>query len=380
MPKLPDRKTCCGCSACFAICPVQAIRMVADEEGFLQPVVDRSRCTECGRCEAVCPVLHPNEPRQPLAVYAAQVRDDNIRMQSSSGGLFTALAEEVLRHNGIVFGAGWDITGMRVVHKPAVTSAELAELRGSKYVQSDMGETFVAVKAQLGVGRQVMFTGCPCQVDGLKRYLGHEYAHLLCVEVICNSVPSPMVLEAFCRAESPPITHFIFRDKRLGWPYNLSATIMPKYHPLWQTGVTVRRSCLNCPSKSFRSVADLTIGDAWGVERYAPEMDDNRGCSVCFVNTGRGHLLLHCLGDALCMKRIGYDDSIAAQPCVHGRFAALDINFQRREHFFKRLAIERTDVGRLTRTALKRSFLKNIRRIIRRGSRKAIRIITKNGA
>lgn len=379
MPKLPDRETCCGCSACFAICPVQAIRMVADEEGFLQPVVDRTRCTECGRCEAVCPVLHPNEPRQPLAVYAARVRDDNIRMQSSSGGLFTAFAEEVLRHNGIVFGAGWDITGMRVVHKPAVTSAELAELRGSKYVQSDMGETFVTVKAQLEDGRRVLFTGCPCQVDGLKRYLGHEYAHLLCVEVICNSVPSPMVLEAFCRAESPPITHFIFRDKRLGWHNSLTDGMRKYYHPLWQTGVTVRRSCLNCPSKSFRSVADLTIGDAWGIERYAPEMDDNRGASACFVNTKNGQLQLQGLGDALWKKTIRYEDAIAAQPCVHGRLTLLERNFAQREQFFRKLLLERCNIRRLTRKALHWSLIRMPRGPYWRGAYKMARLILQGG-
>lgn len=332
MANLPDREACCGCSACFAACPRHAIRMVADDEGFLQPSVDASRCVQCGRCEAVCPVLRPNPPRQPLAVYAARVRDDNIRMQSSSGGLFTALAEEVLTRNGIVFGAGWDQSGMRVVHKAAETSEALAELRGSKYVQSDMGEIFGAVKTQLEAGRQVLFTGCPCHVAGLKAFLHKDYANLLCVDLICHAVPSPKVF-ALYKAElelrhGAKAKSIAFRNKDMGWKHFSMALSFEnglEYRQALDADpfcrgflreLYNRPSCHQCKFRELRSGADITLADYWNVQQRFAELDDDRGVSLILVNTTQGQGTFETMNSRLTWRPSDFADAKQCNPAL----------------------------------------------------------------
>lgn len=169
--------------------------MVADEEGFLRPQVDAAKCVGCHRCEQVCPVLHPSEPDVSPTAYAAYTKDENLRRQSSSGGIFTELAKPIIECGGVVFGCVWERPQLVAIHAKAETLEALAEIRGSKYVQSDLRETFREAKTALLAERQVLFSGTPCQIAGLNAFLGKYYENLLTVEIICHGTPSPVVFD-----------------------------------------------------------------------------------------------------------------------------------------------------------------------------------------
>lgn len=188
MIRIVDKRDCCGCSACVQRCPKHCITLQEDAEGFLYPYVDESSCIDCGLCEKVCPMLHSGEPRKPLVVYAARNRNEKVRLQSSSGGVFTALAETVVHEGGVVFGVCFD-EKWEVVHTYADNCDELVKFRGSKYVQSKMGDCYQQVETFLKAGRKVLFSGTPCQIRGLKLFLRKEYENMLAVDVICHGVP-----------------------------------------------------------------------------------------------------------------------------------------------------------------------------------------------
>ena len=171
--------------------------MQPDEEGFAYPCVDESLCVNCGLCERVCPSLHPKAPREPISVYAAKAKDDVLRMESSSGGLFSLLARQIISDGGIVYGAAIRGTDLSVCHCSAENEEELSWLRGSKYVQSDVGDTYGNVRTQLDAGRKVLFSGTPCQVAALRNFLARDYEDLVCVEVICHATPSPLAWRKF---------------------------------------------------------------------------------------------------------------------------------------------------------------------------------------
>ena len=192
MINICNKSMCCGCAACVQRCPKQCIAMEADGEGFLYPLVDTDKCINCSLCEKVCPMLNPGEERVPLHTYAARCTDEGIRRDSSSGGVFSVLAGEVLAGGGVVFGARFD-DDWGVVHDFCTTPKGLAAFRGSKYVQSNIGDSYLRTEAFLKEGRRVIFSGTPCQIAGLKRFLRREYDNLLAVEVACHGVPSPLV-------------------------------------------------------------------------------------------------------------------------------------------------------------------------------------------
>lgn len=193
MIKIEDKKKCCGCTACVQVCPKQCIDLIEDTEGFLYPKVNKKSCVECGACENVCPFTFTLQPRMnPLVSYAAKNRDEDVRKESSSGGIFTALAENVINEGGVVFGVRFD-EKWNPVFDYTETVDGLAAFRGSKYVQSTVGDSFKQVRSFLKANRKVLFSGTPCQVAGLKLFLRHEYDNLLTVEVVCHGVPSPGV-------------------------------------------------------------------------------------------------------------------------------------------------------------------------------------------
>lgn len=199
MINIKDKSNCCGCNACVQKCPKQCISMREDDEGFLYPYVDKILCIDCGLCEKTCPVINSKEERKPLNVFAAKKPNDEVRMQSSSGGIFTLLAENVIDEGGVVFGAGFN-ERWEVVHSFAEKKEDLAKFRGSKYVQSKVGNSYKQAEAFLKQGRKVLYSGTPCQIAGLKQYLRKDYANLLAVDFICHGVPSPGVFRTYLRA------------------------------------------------------------------------------------------------------------------------------------------------------------------------------------
>lgn len=324
MIDIKEKKDCCGCGACVQRCPKSCISMREDNEGFLYPEVDKEMCIDCGLCEKVCPVINQSKERQPLVVYAAKHKDEQIRLASSSGGAFTAIAEPVIEEGGVVFGAKFD-KDWSVIHDYTETKEGLAAFRGSKYVQSRIGESYKNAEAFLKTGRKVLFSGTPCQIAGLKRFLCKEYDNLLTVDFICHGVPSPGVWREYLKEEtarqcggknsvlSHPkdnlgdvrIENISFRDKRLGWKkFSFALTLsVPDGHGAKNTvllseplneniflrgflaNLYLRPSCHACPAKKFKSGSDVTIGDFWGVQNVMPEIDDDKGVSALMVNS-----------------------------------------------------------------------------------------------
>ena len=287
MIQITEKTNCCGCGACVQRCPNACITMHEDEQGFLYPKVDTGKCIECGLCEKVCPVMNHGEPRQPLTCYAAINKDEKIRLASSSGGVFTALAEYVIANSGVVFGARFN-EKWEVVHDYTETIEGLAAFRGSKYVQSTIGDNYRLAEQFLKDGRQVLFTGTPCQIAGLKHYLRKEYENLLSVEVACHGVPSPLVWREYIKDKNPQCINF--RDKKDGWKrFGLTFDNVGESHSqdlymrAFLSNLTLRPSCFNCKLKSGVSNCDLLVADYWGINNIHPELDDDKGVSLVVV-------------------------------------------------------------------------------------------------
>lgn len=300
MVNIVDKSRCCGCSACVLVCPKQCISFDEDKNGFLYPVVNKDLCINCGLCEKVCPFLNPSKPRKPVKVLAAINPNEEIRMRSSSGGVFTMLAEAIIDKGGVVFGARFD-ENWEVMHDYIEIREGLDAFRGSKYAQSKIGITYKEVKDFLMQGRKVLFSGTGCQIAGLRLFLRKEYDNLLMVEIVCHGVPSPAVWRAYLdeKANRNKINSINFRDKRNGWNgYGLTIEkdddiiyelyTSNRYMQIFLKDLCLRPSCANCPVKQGASGADLIIGDFWGVENIHPEMYDNKGCSFVVVNSEKG--------------------------------------------------------------------------------------------
>jgi coenzyme F420-reducing hydrogenase beta subunit len=311
--------------------------MQEDNEGFLYPAINLEFCTDCGLCEKVCPVICQEETHnKPLHVYAAKSKDEEMRLNSSSGGVFTLLAEKVIRNDGIVFGARFN-ERWEVVHDYTETIEGLSVFRGSKYVQSRIGKTYIQAKQFLKEGRYVLFSGTPCQIAGLKLFLRKEYDNLLTVDVVCHGVPSPKVWKEYLlqlidnqryMGGGKHVYNINMRDKYYGWKefsvrillsmeedkisfrkkdknsknYSFysqfsidgksTVIVEPLHKNIFLKGflsnLYLRPSCHACPSKSFKSGSDITLGDYWGIQNVLPNFDDNKGVSLVMVNTQEG--------------------------------------------------------------------------------------------
>lgn len=297
---------CCGCGACVSACAPGAITMKADKAGFFYPAVDESLCVRCGRCADVCVFTEKQKGANgDPDVYAAVIRDRDVLRASSSGGVFTALAEAVLDKGGVVFGAAWT-DSLTLAHIGAEDRASLARLRGSKYVQSSTGDTFRQAKKLLDDGRYVCYSGTPCQIAGLKAYLGKEYEKLLTVDLVCHGVPSMQMLRDDLSYVSggnlSGIEDVRFRDKRYGWGVKGSlvsggSTVKydagtSPYYFYFLKGEVYRESCYRCRFPSEGRQGDFTLGDYWGVRQELVDRmdgaDQDQGVSCVLVNTEKG--------------------------------------------------------------------------------------------
>ena len=338
MINIKSKEDCCGCSACAQRCPKQCISMKEDDEGFLYPQVDSSKCIDCHLCEKVCPVVHQAEPRMPMESYAAYNMDNIVRKDSSSGGVFTLLSEKIIDDGGVVFGATWN-EKWQVVHTYTETKEGIVQFRGSKYVQSIIGETYKQAEAFLKSGRKVLFSGTPCQIAGLRLFLRKEYENLLTVDFICHGVPSSGVFRWYLQEEinnyaarkgrknsvsflpihSIPkgdvlmpeglsINGIRFRDKCSGWKkfsfvlllaeasadgkqnsVSLSYTLeQNSFLKGFLNDLYLRPSCHKCPAKSLKSGSDITIADYWGYKDTTNIIDTDEGISAVLINTVKG--------------------------------------------------------------------------------------------
>lgn len=317
MITISDKLNCCGCSACAQRCPKQCIIMAEDEEDFLYPKVDISKCIDCHLCEKVCPVINQDEPRTPLNVYAAKNQNDQIRLDSSSGGIFTILAEQVINAGGVVFGACWD-EEWNVKHDYAECLDNLSKFRSSKYLQSIIGDNYLKAEQFLKSGRTVLFTGTPCQIAGLKHFLRKDYDNLFAVEVICHSVPSPGIWQRYLEERlqtlkwsRSDIKHISFRNKKTGWKgysfiiENKNGNVFSElgsknaFMRGFLADLYTRPSCQACPAKQLKSGSDITLGDFWGIDSLMPEIDDDKGVSAIIINTEKGRKALHSVNNLI---------------------------------------------------------------------------------
>lgn len=310
MITITDKHNCCGCSACSSICPKHCITMQADNEGFLYPKVNEADCIDCGLCEKVCHELHPFEERKPQKVYAAINKDEEVRLKSSSGGIFHLLAEKTIAEGGVVFGARFD-EQWQVVIDYAETMDGVRAFMGSKYVQARMDTAYADAKRFLKEGRKVLFSGTPCQIAGLNHYLRKPHDNLLTVDIICHGTPSPKVwsryLDEVVTAGRKAIHDVQFRNKRDGWKaFNFTMAYdkdekgvslfshhqQNQYMRAFLRDMILRPSCYQCQAKSGRSHSDITIADFWGINTEMPEMDDDKGTGLVLVNTEKGQSAL----------------------------------------------------------------------------------------
>ena len=329
-PNLCSREDCTGCTACAAVCPVNAITMEADHEGFLRPVVGES-CILCRKCEATCPMLHlPVPGPSPAQAHAVWNADEAERVKSSSGGFFSLLAHHVLEQGGAVFGAVLDET-MTARHACARSEEELAPMRGSKYVQSDLGDSFRQVKELLDNGTPVFFSGVPCQVDGLKRYLGKEYDNLLTCDLVCHGVPSPAVFRAWLdgleRARGSKVTGVRFKDKSHGWSHpwlTVSFADGSVYtEDFNRTGygrgfgmqLFLRPACALCKYTSTSRPADFTLADYWGLDpKLELPVERDKGISMVLVNSARGQVVFDALAPRFGQTDRPLAEAVAGNP------------------------------------------------------------------
>ena len=321
MIELVGKEKCTGCSACYTACKAGALSMETDETGFWFPKIDHGNCVECGACMCACPALDKPECRsaEPKA-YIVQNTDDEIRRQSTSGGAFTAIAKQIIDRDGVVFGAAIDGC-YKVSHIWVDNETGLSRFRNSKYVQSWIGDSYKETETFLKEGKEVCFSGTPCQIYGLKKYLGKEYGNLVTVDVMCRAVPSPKILNKYLeyqRERHPDFNRIVFRDKGRGYSYS-GVALFDGEKALYRAGIESdpwlrlffkgycnREACYECVYQDGVRASDITLWDCWGTHRYVPEWDDNKGTTnlIAWTETGK-RLVEQC--DSLRRKEIGMD-------------------------------------------------------------------------
>lgn len=347
MTSITESGKCTGCAACANSCPLQCITMLPDTEGFPHPQIDQDKCVDCRKCVAVCPVQHDaakgyeTEP----SVYAAYATDKNIVEHSSSGGVFFVLAEHVIQMGGVVFGAAFD-TPTTVHHIAVRDEKSLCKLRGSKYVQSEIGLTYREAEIELHKNKTVLFSGTPCQISGLRHYLRREYDNLICIDIICHSIPSPKAWKAFVDETSVSVNSNIssvnFRDKRDNWEnYCLSFQLengkeyvlkgdKNLYMQAFIGGLSTRQCCSQCTFKGKNHESDITLGDYWGVRFVQNEAYNARGTSLVIVNTEKGRAMLDLIRDRLVLHPSSMDMALPPNPA----YSKPSVQHPRRALFF----------------------------------------------
>ena len=305
MITITDKKECCGCTACISVCPVQCIDMIRDHEGFVYPKADADRCIGCNACDKVCPILNPvkEEPARQYA-YIVQNKDEQIRKESTSGGMFTALANYVIDRGGIVYGAAYG-QNFNVIHTSVESRNGLNIFRNSKYVQSNMGGVLPEIKRYLQDGREVLFSGTPCQVEGLKAYLKREYENLITMDIVCHAVPSPLIWQKYLEMQKAKLDkefeNVLFREKHFGYQYSTMTIRNKSGRDVYVNGIDTdpmlraffsnicdRPSCYDCRFKKRYRVSDMTVWDCYPVYKFDPKLDDDKGTSRVLIQSEKG--------------------------------------------------------------------------------------------
>lgn len=314
---LVNQDECVGCGGCTNSCPVEALSMKENHEGFLNPSLDRERCISCGMCIKACPKIDYEKKNAVAPKVFAAYAIPEIQRVSSSGGLFTVFANVVLKMGGAVCGAAYD-ENLQVVHKVVQDEEGLSALRGSKYVQSNTGNIYAEVRQMLEEGRKVLFSGTPCQVAALNKFLEHDYDNLLTIDIVCHGVPSNRIFHQYLKetTNGKPVKNVEFRSKRFGWScehilityddaseYEGSLADDP-YVKGFLKNVFLRKSCQECPFSEFPRCGDITLGDFWGLRKIDPALVSRLGTSIVFLNNRKGEDWYDKIADQLAMSTL----------------------------------------------------------------------------
>lgn len=340
---------CTGCHCCINICSNECINMNPNNEGFLYPVVNYSNCINCGKCVSVCPIINKNDLTNNPIAYACFNKDKIIRLNSSSGGIFTILAEKVIDCGGVVIGAVFN-KDFEVKHDIVETYENIRLLRGSKYVQSTVGYTYKKTKDFLLSGRKVLFSGTPCQIAGLKTYLSKPYPNLITVDIICHGVPSPYVWKTYIQFRESKagskIKSINFRSKNTGWKqYSVLFSFVNNsvynkifsediYMKAFLKNICLRPSCYNCNFRSLNRQSDITLADFWGIQNLLPDMDDDNGTSLIFLNSQKGRQVFKSISNNIFYKEVEITDAVKYNISA---IISPEQNLNRKE-FFKNLS------------------------------------------
>lgn len=327
MEKIIEKILCTGCTACLSICPKKAISFIEDSDGFKYPVIDKDKCIDCGLCKKKCPVLNTKDNDSINDCYVGFNKDDSEKVKSSSGAIFSLLADYILDNNGIVIGAAFDKEN-KLKHVAVESKRDLDKLKGSKYLQSDLNNIFTYIKEKVK-DRKILFVGTPCQVAGVKAVVNNK--NLLCVDLICHGVPSPKLFDKYIKEleckNNDSLLNYNFRDKSTGWDtYSNTASFKNnnitelskdnKYMKLFLSDIALRESCYNCNFKVGNKYSDITLGDFWGVQNYYPEMYNKKGVSAIIINTELGKEVFNSIKNNIEYKSCKLDEIIVGNPSL----------------------------------------------------------------
>lgn len=343
MDIVKNKADCCGCYACYNICPVNAIDMCSDEEGFWYPVILQDRCINCQQCEKVCPTYNKPDIFSAKSAFGCYANNEEELMSSSSGGVFSVMARKILSCGGIVCGAAFN-EDMEVVHTIIDKENDLSKIKGTKYVQSRIGNVYFELEQYLEKGKQVLFSGTPCQVAGLKSYLKKEYENLLCIDLICHGVPSPEIWKRYLREilNGTKAKYVTFRNKKMGisnitLDYELEngEVIQERYsESLYIKGfiqnLYLRPSCFKCNFKGTDRCSDMTIGDFWAMREYHPDEYQENGVSAVIIHSEKAEKLFSKVSADMKVVQATPDEIGCWNECL---FASVQPNSKRGDFF-----------------------------------------------
>ena len=323
---------CTGCGACYNACPVDAIALQGDKYGFYKPVIDNTKCTNCGLCEKTCPLDNYKSKNDEPKAYALINKDEITRLKCASGGAFAAFAKYILEQKGIVYGVIWN-DEIVAVHSRAEKIEQLEKMYTSKYVQANTLDTFKQAKKDLVDGKLVLYSGTPCQISGLKSYLKKDYENLITIDLICHGTPSPLILEKYKQEflkdkHDEKIININFRSKKRGWGafYTLIINTNKKEYCIDGSkssylkafgNLSLNTSCLNCQFNKIPRIADITIGDFWGVDEYDKSLNDKKGTSIILINNEKGQNLLKKIEQNCRLQEVALEVAIKRNPNVY---------------------------------------------------------------
>lgn len=329
-----EKNTCYGCFACYNICPTDSIKMIEDQEGFLYPNIDEKSCINCGKCFDVCPYnldITSSSTIFKKRVYAARSKNRQNLNSSSSGGIFSELAKVILEKGGLVYGVGFD-KNFKAIHKSIDNLNNLDDLKGSKYIQSEINYIFCDIRDNLDAGKNILFCGTPCQVKGLKNFLDKDYTKLYTIDFVCHGVPSYKIFRKYLnwieREYNSKVVSIDFRNKDNGWTlYNQkiifdngesykSTKLDNPFMLGFRNNAYLRPSCHTCEFATKERFSEITLGDFWGLNVFHPLFYKDVGASLVMINSSKGDELFYSIKESIEFEKSTIQKALKSNGCL----------------------------------------------------------------